>query len=84
MSLLEAALTARMDLEYIQLASFSDHQGEVNPTSVLVHVELPQSLALHSGGHLLQQIAHRLQAKAAPEGEISVAKCLRTFDKASL
>ena len=67
LSLLEAALTARMDLEYIQLVSCSDHQAEVNPTSVLVHVELPQFLALHSGGHLLQQIAHCLQAKAAPE-----------------
>ena len=53
--------------EHIQPTPCPDHQPEVDPASVPVHVELPQPLALHSGGHLLQQIAHSLKAKAAPE-----------------
>ena len=68
LSPLETALTSRMDLEHIQPSPCPDHQVEVDPAGVPAHIELPQPLALHPGGHLLQQMAHCLKAKTAPEG----------------
>ena len=64
---LETALTARMDLEHIQLSPCPDHQVQVDPTSVPSHVELSQPLALDPGGHLLQYVAHCLEAETAPD-----------------
>ena len=67
LSLLETALAARMDLEHIQPSPCPAHQAASGPVGVPPHVELPQPHALLSGGHLLQQVAHRLKAQTAPD-----------------
>ena len=65
--MLGTALAARMDLEHIQPSPCPAHQAASGPVGVPPHVELPQPHALLSGGHLLQQVAHRLKAQTAPD-----------------